>query len=278
MSTFPALPGYNPNAAIYNPNVPAYDNGSYQARLARQKAFIDTHKISERYQGHLETLCKYRVDMLVDDSSSMNERPRLSDKSEWEKMGETARIVAEVGTIYDEEGIDVTFLNRPGLQHVHDPNTLYPSFFDKAHGVTPSAVRLSELLEKCRHRDRKSIIVFTTDGHPTNANGEIEPGKRLFEEVLNKREKDPILRDKVAISFVMCTNDEDIVKYYDKFTDRYSNVTITENYAAEKKEMREKFQWPAYTEGDWIVKIVLGAVVKEIGEVDQPGKCFCTIL
>jgi hypothetical protein len=51
-------------------------------------------------------------------------KPGERRKSRWGEMLHTVAIVAEIAAVYDDNGIDVYFLNRPPLNNVKDASKL----------------------------------------------------------------------------------------------------------------------------------------------------------
>ena len=65
-------------------------------------------------------------------------KPGEERKSRWAEMLHTVAIVAELAAVYDDNGIDVYFLNRPPLKNVTDASILEGKSHDKRISISLS--------------------------------------------------------------------------------------------------------------------------------------------
>ncbi|CAE6481172.1 unnamed protein product [Rhizoctonia solani] len=126
----------------------------------------------------LEMLRRYKTVMVVDDSSSM-------EGDSWAEAREALAGLADAAAKYDQEGIDVHFLNdqRVGTNIKNGVEVKRLFDFVRPKGITPTGEKLEELLlaymnrlEQAREQDPegefKSIkpvnFIVITDGAPTD--------------------------------------------------------------------------------------------------------------
>ncbi|CAE6474346.1 unnamed protein product [Rhizoctonia solani] len=103
----------------------------------------------------LEMLKRYKTVMIVDDSSSM-------EGSSWVEAREALAGLADAAAKYDQEGIDVHFLNDPRVGTNMKNGVEVKRLFDfvSPNGITPTGEKLEELLlaymnrlERAREQD-----------------------------------------------------------------------------------------------------------------------------
>ncbi|CAE7150734.1 unnamed protein product [Rhizoctonia solani] len=126
----------------------------------------------------LEMLRRYKTVMIVDDSSSM-------EGSSWIEAREALAGLADAAAKYDQEGIDVHFLNDPRVGTNMKNGVEVKRLFDfiSPNGITPTGEKLEELLlaymsrlERAREEDPEGEFklikpvnfIVITDGAPTD--------------------------------------------------------------------------------------------------------------
>ncbi|TFK61517.1 hypothetical protein BDN72DRAFT_828200 [Pluteus cervinus] len=164
-------------------------------------------------------LTLYDTVIIVDDSDSMY-------GNRWVKAGEALQDLARVASQYDEDGLDILFLNSlESEEKVKDPQRV-EKLFKRVQpiGATPIGKRIRELLEKylkqykeTPHLKRVNYIVITdgeaTDKHPdNNVETVIVKFAREFE-----RLNAPI--SQVGIQFVQIGADEEARQFLEMLDD-----------------------------------------------------------
>ncbi|KAJ1304399.1 hypothetical protein OPQ81_005548 [Rhizoctonia solani] len=126
----------------------------------------------------LEMLKRYKTVMIVDDSSSM-------EGTSWVEAREALAGLADAAAKYDQEGIDVHFLNDPrvGINMKNGVEVKRLFDFVRPSGITPTGEKLEELLlaymdrlERAREQDAEGEyklikpvnFIVITDGAPTD--------------------------------------------------------------------------------------------------------------
>ena len=85
---------------------------------------------------------------------------------------------------------------------------------------------------------------------------------------------------RVHVSFIMCTDEDNIVEAYDKYFDKgIINVDIVDDYKSESRQIQKvqgkKFR---FTHGDYIVKLMLGSIDPNIDKLDETSLNNCCII
>ncbi|KAF7335335.1 hypothetical protein MSAN_02344300 [Mycena sanguinolenta] len=128
---------------------------------------------SETLENALETLRKYDTVILMDDSGSMTLPGSKKGKRRWDEAGEALETLAEIAQQYDNDGIDICFLNNKtearNIKSSADVRALFDAV--KPAGATPTGERLEQIL-KPRLLDLEAAKI-QPDGTPTDENGEV---------------------------------------------------------------------------------------------------------
>lgn len=297
LSFFPPPTAYQPLYPF--PSAPSMDQkGDPEVAMNNYRMLVEERTISRRYQEFMNRLGKYHVVIIADDSGSMNERPDLQSNSRWEDLLQMIKLVVEGSAAFDPDGIDVYFLNRGYEERKPDSGLVERKLDSRLEGLKdprvledfkypPTKSDLTPLVEVMdgvmkQVSDKPTLLVIATDGHPSDivVNGYPKDGQEAFKELMKERENNKVLREKCPLSFVMCTDEKEIVEFYDqmKEKDGYHHVEVTETYDKEKREIMEEFHKESFTKADHLIKILLGPIVPEIGLMDKPKSSCCLIL
>ena len=245
--------------------------------LMNYQSLIEMYNISPRYKEFLNKLYGYHVVIIADDSGSMTSRPNPQSPSRWEDLLGMIDLVVKGSAIFDPYGIDVHFLNRGYLSGITDSRQLAALRYPPTEmNLTPLVKTLDDEMKRSLLSDKKTLLIIATDGHPSDivigADGRTIPSQDAFMNLMKQREDNTILREKCAISFLMCTDEEEIVEFYDAMKDvkHYHHVEVTETYAQEYNEVINELHKSSFTPGDHVIKMLLGPIVPEIAQIDQP--------
>ena len=174
--------------------------------------------------------------VIADDSGSMScvvdPSNHYNPQSRWAELKTTLTKLSHMLLVVDHtDGFHVQFLNDPTWHNVHTKEHLETLFYGRQpRGRTPLAERLRPILDGSWHPKGHSnetdiILLVMTDGEPSDCSFE-----SLRTMVAQKRKN-------VYLTFMMCTEDDDVVDKYNKYVDHLPGVDITDDYASEKREV-----------------------------------------
>ena len=125
------------------------------------------------------------------------------------------------------------------------------------------AERLRPVLDGSFHpkghsAETEVILIVMTDGVPSDTNF---AGLR---QLVQSKVKN------VYVTFLMCTEEDEIVEQYNTYVDNIPNVDITDDYLSEKKEVEAHGRKLSYYK--WLAKAVLGGKMPKYDAMDEPAK------
>ena len=208
--------------------------------------------------------------MLCDDSGSMNTTVDKTKRTRWDELRDIVKIILQIGTVFDRNGVDVYFLNRPPILKVTDPDAIDESFEEDPYGYSDLATALDYIfgLEVAQSRNDKKLLVFVaTDAEPTNASDL----KDLFslKTVMRKKRRS----DTTHVMFLLCNDNPECVEFLSKWDRDMDNVDVLDDYRTERDKVRRtRGDTHPFGYGEYILKALLGAVDHKwdaIGETDD---------
>ncbi len=250
-----------PIATIIEPSAPPINDN-----MVRFQYVVKKYNISEYFALQLRQLYNYEICIICDDSGSMN-NPVNNDytlyenvETRWSEAQTSLKIITDIASIFDPNGIDIYYLNRPPIKNIFNSDDLYTyhQFLNHPNGFTPLGERIQEVLEEKKSCERNLLIIVFTDGQPNNMN--------LFMNVLKNRK--PI--DKIFITIVACTDDDASIGYLNDLDKKIKNLDVCDDYTSEKQQI-QKIQGLefSFTFGDYITKILLGSINQNIDKLDE---------
>jgi hypothetical protein len=187
----------------------------------------------------------------------------------WDELRSIVQIIIEIGAVFDSNGVDVHFLNRPPMPNVTDARQVVESFIQRPSGLTPLTDALRRIFHSAASKpgsDKRLLVFVATDGAPTDANGQVDI--RSLENVMrNERQVNT-----TYVTFVACTDDDESVAYLSQWDRTMQNVDVVDDYKTEREEIRRTkgFNFP-FSFGDYVVKALLGAVDPQMDALDESG-------
>jgi len=245
-----------------------------EVRLNQLRNFCQSKEISESSILKLRKLEDFDIVCLCDDSGSMANTvqdeasscdPFAIKKTRWDELCTTVQTIAEAATALDKDGIDIFFLNRPGMQNVVSTEQIRGLFVTPPNGYTPTVDALRNvLIAKAQSlKERKVLLILLTDGEPTDVSGNVQ----INEFVLFIRQKPSNL----YVSIVACTDDESVISYLDQLDDTVPNVDVSDDFYNERKQVLAKSKINL-SYGDYLCKILLGPIDPEFDALDESVK------
>ncbi|CAF1271520.1 unnamed protein product [Adineta ricciae] len=233
----------------------------------RLQDVILRNEIRKDFAKRLHKLKNYEIILLCDDSGSMNTTVDGSNRTRWDELRDFAKIILNVGTIFDSSGVDIYFLNRESILNVKDPDKVNEVFSKPPYGYTPLVPALRKIFQLPITRlnnDKKVLVFVATDGAPTNDDG--EPNVDELKHLMNIERR----IDTTFVSFLICTDDPTCVGYLRDWDKMMTNVDVTDDYKTERENI-EKLQEGnfTFTKGDYIVKALVGAIDKQIDDLNE---------
>lgn len=237
------------------------------------------HEVNAKYLQRLDSLRQYEITILCDDSGSMQSVADPDTAATMTRWDELKMYSNQLMDLFQVLGIQFTvaFLNRYGVEGARGPIDAMQLFNYGPDGYTPTLHALKDIFSK---KTEKPFIVFVfTDGHPTNKNG--DTNEYELEQWLSTR---PWINSSY-VSFILCTDDEDVDRLYRRLEWRrpgvggwvgaetgIRGVDMTEDYRGELRDIRNAQRNPSYpfSQGDYIVKTVVGAIDPSVHMLDLP--------
>jgi len=185
----------------------------------------------------------------------------------WDELRSIVQIVMEIGTVFDTNGVDVHFLNRPPMRNVTDARQVVESFIQRPGGLTPLTAALRQIFQSAASRpnsDKRLLVFVATDGAPTDPNGNVDV--RSLENLMQNERR----AQTTYVTFLACTDDEASVAYLSQWDRTMQNVDVVDDYKTEREEIRrvKGYNFP-FSFGDYVVKALLGAVDPQIDSLDE---------
>jgi hypothetical protein len=260
----------NPNnAGQFNSNL---NNGPFDNQRFQQ--VVQKYEINREFAKKMELVNGFETVFIFDDSGSMNSE--LNDSplnapgsyqrpTRWDELQAFATISVDILSIFDTNGCDIHFLNRPPMRNVKNYQQILQLFQQKPAGYTPLTRTLQTVLNENRNvlQQKNLLVVIVTDGEPTDDQGYIKINE--FSQTLASRQ--PI--DRIFVSIVACTDDFDSISYLNNMDKMIPKLDVVDDYRNEKSEVKAKFgpQYP-FSYGDYVVKSLVGSIDPELDAMD----------
>ena len=232
--------------------------------------------ISRLFKERIPNMYGKEFVFLFDDSGSMRNTDAGCQGSRWIELKKFAAYCIAFSSAFDQDGVDVYFMNRPKVANVKSMAQLDAVFQAEPtdYSLTPLTSCLNSIVKEQAHKFRKGncVLVICTDGEPRSADNldSIE----MFREALLKRHLSIGLASakSIPINIVCLTGDEKLIEYLDeleKVPDIF--LDVTEVYEAELEELQEALGKDfSFGKGDYVMKCLLGSTDSWIGKLEEP--------
>jgi hypothetical protein len=266
--SFPPQPSSNPYMQ-QNPQQQAQQREQAYVNILRQ--YEISMNFSTRLQKHLVMT---KIVFIFDDSGSMNSiltdsplNTNVFKATRWDELKNFAKISIDLANIFNPEGVDVHFLNRPPARSVHNLNDLEPYLVNRPAGFTPMARVIHTVLSENNPMvlaERKLLIVIVTDGEPTDDYGTKDiPG---FKNILMARSPSTFT------TIVACTDEDGTMDYLNNWDRTIPRLDVVDDFRNEKSEiLRAKGPRFPFSYGDYVVKCLIGSMDAEFDNLDEMG-------
>lgn len=235
----------------------------------RLRTIASRYEINDTLAQRLNLLSQFEIVILCDDSGSMNTPVDGTNGTRWDELRSIVQIVMEIGTVFDSNGVDVYFLNRPPMRNVTDARQVVESFIQRPGGLTPLTQALRQIFQSAGSKpgsDKRLLVFVATDGAPTDPNGNVDI-QSLENLMRNERRANT-----TYVTFLACTDDESSVAYLSNWDRNMMNVDVVDDYKTEREEVRRNrgYNYP-FSFGDYVAKALLGAVDPQMDLLDESG-------
>ena len=222
------------------------------------------YEIQPKMSKYLTRLLDYEIVIVCDDSDSMKSPIYDTERTRWDELCSMVKIIVDIGVIFDSNGVDLYFLNRPAFNKVKDPKTIEQAFTSPSsgHASLPSLLtRIFQSKLAQRGRDKKLLVFVATDADHEEHLPELE---RVMQE---ERQMETTF-----VSFLLCNDDQTSGQHLDRWDRTLMNVDVNENYRSEREKIRRCQQQKDYpfSYGDYVMKVLVGAIVPQIDLLNEP--------
>ena len=230
------------------------------------EAVARCYEIHPEYRQRLKKLREYEIVIVCDDSGSMRTLINGTQQRRWDYLMELVMKILPISLIFDSNGVDIYFLNRDEPTNVTDPEEIRALFADSPVGYTPLVPVLRRVFNlpaaKVGH-EKKLLVFIATDGAPTDNNGN-DQIRELETMMSNER-----CAETTHVQYLACTDEDRPIAYLKRFDGTMKNVDVTRDFNRERALIQEHMgRDHSFSEGDYLVKALLGAIDNEIDNWD----------
>ena len=209
-------------------------------------ALVKKLEVDQQTAADLYTvLSSCEIVLLCDDSGSMSSRippewgapPQTAPVTRWDQLKRFAATLIDFVTSINPEGLDITFLNRPGLSRVTALAGLQPLFAELPSNGTPLGGALQRIFQAGRHlraQGRHQLIIVATDGEPSDCTP-----PQLYSIIAQG------INDYVHVSAVEFTDNEETMAYMDGWNSSLATFDNTDDWAVDLRKVR-RLRGPNY--------------------------------
>lgn len=233
------------------------------------------YEISPFFAEKLWKLQGCEILPMIDDSGSMNTRIKMDDgsyKTRYQYAEELVQMFADFTTLFNDDGFNVHFLHGPPMLRMKSASDLKQCFSKTPEGNTPMGYALRRVFKESKTalaKDKKLLIIAITDGEPSD--------EADFRRAMDYDRFSMAKRGQISITFALCTDEESVIESYNKIDEDCEFVDVVSDYAKEKKQVLQVLksrgvQYPTFTRGDYICKLLLGSIDAEVDAIDEMPK------
>eukprot|EP01064_Diplonema_japonicum_P029047 TRINITY_DN4608_c0_g1_i2.p1 TRINITY_DN4608_c0_g1~~TRINITY_DN4608_c0_g1_i2.p1 ORF type:complete len:281 (+),score=71.07 TRINITY_DN4608_c0_g1_i2:39-881(+) len=245
------------------------------SKTERLQSILTKYEITIAEANDLVALEGYDIVFILDDSGSMTlssepaSHRKLGQKSRtrWEELGETVKLVAELACVFDDDGIDLHFLNRPTLKGIKsgDDSTLLAALSTPPSGGTPLTETVERVVREYGASEKPVLMLIATDGVPNGGPGRFV---HLVTDIVKKK----ITQVTFKFQILACTDDDDAVSWLDTFDKQFAAVDVTDDYYSERDQVLKAGRATQFNRADWVMKALLGPVSNKFDAWDEKTK------
>lgn len=217
----------------------------------------------------LSVLGLYNIIILGDDSSSMTYNESSEDNlTRWALLRIIVRTISFWGTLMDEDGIDVQFLNSTKCGECIKDHKNVEKLFNKVSpdGSTPIGETINKIIQKNiaplmkkNKLNRPIIIIIVTDGSPDSKDA-------VLQSIINCKQlcsQTKYGEHAVVFSFSQVGNDQSATEWLDSLDSHSTsdpNTSIGNIVDCTSSFNIEQQQCANLTPAEWSIKIMIGPI------------------
>jgi len=232
--------------------------------------------VTEEIVRDLLSIAGTDIIVVADDSGSMNSVSDTTNVSapvtRWGELKQTLLELVEMLLLVDHtDGFTLKFLNDPRWYTVTSRAQVEQIFHNRRPaGITPLATTLrsvfmGEWAAALKRAEIKEVILLVaTDGEPTDTNFS------GLSDLIRNRPRQPF---SYFVTFLMCTEMDDLVDQYDACIDNIPGCDVVDDYASERKQVLKAGREKTFSRSKWLAKAVLGGKMPKYDRMDEKGCC-----
>jgi hypothetical protein len=240
------------------------------------KVMATNFGISRLFKERMPNIYGKEFVFLFDDSGSMRNKDKGASINRWVELKEFARYAISMSSAFDDDGVDVYFLNRPKVEHVKRIEQLDLIFQREPtdYCLTPLSSMVDLILTEKREAFLKGnmILLIATDGEPRSQDGSDSVAN--FKRILKNRHTKigAASLSLMPVSIRACTNDMNSIRYLNKLdADESLFLDVSDDYESEKNEIQKVVGRDFnFSYGDYILKCLIGSFDAWMDKLDEP--------
>ena len=196
-----------------------------ESKYVKINNLLSKYDINPMLSEKMSILEEYEIVLLLDDSGSMNTplNDHTSHATRWDELKDVIKIIIDISTTYDDNGIDLYFLNRGFRQNIKNYTQIGDLILDPPSGRTPLNQRVLEILRSYSTCNKPLLLVIATDGVPTDSYGNTNI-QAFKQTLLNKN------HSKVYVSFLACSDNDDDIEYLNDLDKTIPNIDTLDEF------------------------------------------------
>ena len=265
----------------------------YTDREALLRDFFRKYEISPTFQEDIDTIRKYDIVIIADDSGSMAEPSKylsyrtgkFVEKTRWDELQETLEVIVELAILLDDDGIDLWFLNVENpIKNITSKQTIMDQFNRRPQGRTPLTKVLLRVMQESSASGKPKLILIATDGEPNTDDGYNDCDN--FLRVLKTRN---VNMNRVGI--LACTTSDKQMEWLERVDVEAEHVDVVDDFLSEREQiLKIQGRGFTYSHGDHILKMLLGPILQKYDDLDEKplntlvitqkqivNNCYCNI-
>jgi hypothetical protein len=217
--------------------------------------------ISRLFKERMPFLFGKEFIFLFDDSGSMRNTDSGSHQTRWNELKQFAAQAIALSSAFDQDGVDVYFLNRPTVPNVKHISQLDQTFVREPtdYCLTPLSSKLDQILNEKRQKfaNGNAILIIATDGEPRSSDN--RDNVQMFMYSLANRHARIGLRSPAMIPIAIraCTDDMGSVGYLNRLDeDPNLFIDVSDDYRQELGEIQRNLGRDfTFSYGDYSLKV-----------------------